>query len=220
MGPHRPELLPRSSSQYLSDSSSIRQSTYPDSTRATQFNLQATLKLSRVRRLVRVGQLDRKANAQEDHDECANLHETLAWLDPSVLVRAKHSHNIVILVDRLAIVPPLLLVPPVGVRVSELTLDARGVLVATVLCDNLSVNRLSIPIPIPLLDIKRAYHARVLGFGKVRIRRVFLIDNALAGHGVGKKCSVLDHREPSRYERSLSQGGDPGDPVGEHLSWR
>lgn len=45
----------------------------------------------------------------------------------------EHAEEVVVFVDRLSVVPPLLLVPPVGVRVAELPLDARRVDVAAVL---------------------------------------------------------------------------------------
>jgi hypothetical protein len=51
----------------------------------------------------------------------------------------------VVLVHRLAKVPPLLLVPPVGVGIAELALDARRVDVAAVLREIVS--------PCALLDL-------------------------------------------------------------------
>jgi hypothetical protein len=61
------------------------------------------------------------------------LHETLPCRNPSVLVWRKQAHLVVVLVDRLSVVPPLLLIPPVRVGVTELPLDGRRVDVAAVL---------------------------------------------------------------------------------------
>lgn len=50
-----------------------------------------------------------------------------------VLEWREHSHDIVVLVEWLAVVTALLLVPPVGVWIAELALDGRWVDIAAVL---------------------------------------------------------------------------------------
>ena len=52
-----------------------------------------------------------------------------------VLLRTEHSQDIIVLVHWLSEVPSLLLIPPVAVRVSELPLDGRGILVVAILSD-------------------------------------------------------------------------------------
>jgi hypothetical protein len=51
----------------------------------------------------------------------------------SVFLRAENTQNIIVLVDRLSEVPSFLLIPPVTVRVSKLSLDSRWVRIIAVL---------------------------------------------------------------------------------------
>lgn len=108
-------------------------STYPNSSRTAQFLQQTVLELTRIRDLVGVRELDAVAETEEGNDEGANLGKTLAGRDPSVFVRRKHAQEIVVLVHGLAKVATLLGVPPLGVGIAKLALDARGVDVAAVL---------------------------------------------------------------------------------------
>lgn len=112
--------------------------TYPNSTSSSEFLLQASLKLAGVRLLVRIDSLHHPAQAEHGSNENGGLEETLRRRDPGVLVRAEQAQCIVVLVHRLAVVPPLLLIPPVGVRVAELSLDLGRVDVAAVLRDIVS----------------------------------------------------------------------------------
>lgn len=123
--------------------------TCPDTTSSAQLPLQAALKLPRVADPVGVRQLYSVAHTEEDGHECANLRQSLAGGNPCVLIRGEHAHDIVVLVHRLAKVPPLLLVPPVGMGIAELALDAGRVDVAAVLReivspgnDNVRIRRL------------------------------------------------------------------------------
>lgn len=112
--------------------------TYPRCTRAPKLPLQSALKLARERRPVRVRRLDNVADAQEGGDEGRDLDEALSRADPGVLVRREDAHLVVVLVAGLAVVPPLLLVPPVAVGVAELSLDWGGLDVASVLFETVS----------------------------------------------------------------------------------
>lgn len=111
----------------------MRRITYPCGTSTSQLSLKPTLKLSWERWPVGVEGLDTKKNTAQRNEERANLHQALAGGNPGVLVWGEHAEDIVVLVDGLAIVSPLLLVPPVGVRVAELALDRGRLDVSTVL---------------------------------------------------------------------------------------
>lgn len=83
--------------------------------------------------LVGVVKADNTAQAQEGHNEHSEVEEALAGADVVVLLGTEDTENLVILVDRLAEVTLLLLVPPAAVGISELTLHAGRVLVVAIL---------------------------------------------------------------------------------------
>ena len=66
-------------------------------------------------------------------DEAADLKQTLSWGCMCVFFRREHAQNIVIFVYWLAKVTTFLFVPPVAMRIAELTFDTRRVDVATIL---------------------------------------------------------------------------------------
>lgn len=107
--------------------------THPHSAHPAQLPIQTTLILLRHRWPVgiclRHGEDQRTDAAQEaqPHDRGA------AGGHMVVLVQREDAQNVVVLVDRLAPIPPLLLVGPVAVGVAVLALDARRVDVAAVL---------------------------------------------------------------------------------------
>jgi hypothetical protein len=61
------------------------------------------------------------------------VEETLARSDMGVLLRTEDTQDIIVLMDQLAKVPPLLLVPPAFVGVSELALLTGRVRVVAIL---------------------------------------------------------------------------------------
>ena len=107
--------------------------THPDCTRATKLSLQSTLKLPREGGLVGIVEIDNTSNAKERCDESANHDQAWTGRSPSVLPRRKHAENIVVFVYRFTKVSSLLGIPPVGVGITELSLDSRGVDVAAIL---------------------------------------------------------------------------------------
>lgn len=109
--------------------------THPRCTRAPELSLQSVFKLARERRPVRVCRLDHVADAQKGGDEGSDLDEAPPWADPGVLVRREDAQLVEVLVAGFAVVPPILLVPPVAVGVAELSLDWGGLDVASVLCE-------------------------------------------------------------------------------------
>ena len=50
-----------------------------------------------------------------------------------ILPEREHSHDIIVLMNRFTEIAPLLLVPPVGIRIPELSLDSWRIEVAAVL---------------------------------------------------------------------------------------
>lgn len=111
----------------------ILEKAYPDGALSSQFPLQTSLEFSRERYTIRVGCFDRIQHGKECRDEGSNLQQALSWRHPCVFVGCEHAQNVVVLVQRLAKILSLLLVPPVTVRVSELPLDWRGLNVTAVL---------------------------------------------------------------------------------------
>lgn len=83
--------------------------------------------------LVGVVEADNAAHTEESGDEHAEVQEALASTDVGILLRTENTENFVLLVDRLAKVSLLLLIPPAAVRVSESALHAGRVLVTTIL---------------------------------------------------------------------------------------
>lgn len=98
-----------------------------------QLPLQPPRKRPRHARLVRVELINYSAEAEDAGDEGAQQHEAEARLVVGVGFGRKDAQDVVVLVDGLAVVAALLLVPPVGVGVAELALDGWGVDVAAVL---------------------------------------------------------------------------------------
>lgn len=84
-------------------------------------------------RLVGVVEADNAAKAQEGSDEHSQVEETLAGGDVGILFRAEDTENLVVLVNWLAKVALLLLIPPAAIWVSELALHSGRVLVAAIL---------------------------------------------------------------------------------------
>ena len=107
--------------------------TYPDGTLPTQFLLEAILELPRCGRAIGIEQSDDASKAEDSRDKGTKLKSALARSDVRVLVGREYGKHVVVLMHRLAKVPPLLLVPPICVRIAELTLDSWWVHVAPVL---------------------------------------------------------------------------------------
>ena len=107
--------------------------TYRHSTRTSQLFLHPVWKSPRSSGLVWVGEAHKTAETQEGCYKATQVEESLAGSDVGVLLRTEDAQNIVILVDRLAKVPPLLLVPPLMGRVSELALLTGRVRVLAIL---------------------------------------------------------------------------------------
>ncbi len=113
-----------------------------------------------------------------------------------------------ILVHRLAKVPSLLLVPPVGMGVAELALDAGRVDVAAVLREIVS------PPTVGSFACSSTHHLGILLRSERGIIRVgiFLFDSALADYGLGEEGSLLDNGESARGgERNRAEGRRPHD---------
>lgn len=108
------------------------------STWPSEFSVQSPRKRPRCTRLIRVNWIDSHAQPHDRRYETSQQKEALCRLEVRVLFRREHAQDIVVLVHGLAVVAPLLLVPPVGVGVTELALLGRRVDVATVLCRSVS----------------------------------------------------------------------------------
>ena len=98
-----------------------------------QLLLQSIRERSRRTRPVGVREIDGGEERSERGNEAADQEEGLARGGMGVLLEGEDAEDVVVLMDGLAVVAALLLVPPVGVRVAELTLLARRVNVAAVL---------------------------------------------------------------------------------------
>lgn len=110
--------------------------TYQQSTRTSQLLLQSIGEGSWNTWLVWVVEAYDTAETQECSDEAAQVEQALARGDMSVLFRTEYTQDIIILVDRLSKVASFLLIPPVTVGVSELTLHTRGIRVNAALYTN------------------------------------------------------------------------------------
>lgn len=115
---------------------------YQQSTRSAQFLLQTIRKGARSTRLVRVELLDGVAKASERGDKRAKQDPAPVRREVGVVPSTEHAVEIVVLVEGLAQVATLLLVPPVCVRVAVLALHRRRVDVAAVLQWSIAVSRI------------------------------------------------------------------------------
>lgn len=118
---------------------------YRHSIGTTQLLLQAIDVGLRNTGLVGVVKADNTANAQEGRDEHSQVEEALAGADVGVLLGTEDTENFIVLVDRLAKVALLLLVPPAAVGISVLTLHAGGVLVTAILEMSVNIRQLTGP---------------------------------------------------------------------------
>jgi hypothetical protein len=107
--------------------------THQKGIRATQLLVQAVWECPGSTRLVGIEKADYTAESEKSYDESTELEQALAGGHMGILLGTENAQNFVLLMDGFAKVSPFLLVPPVAVRVSECTLDAGRVLVATVL---------------------------------------------------------------------------------------
>lgn len=107
--------------------------TYSNGTGATKLLLQSTFEFAGVCGLVGIVEVDESGDTEEGSDKGANHDEAGARRGPGVLPGRKDAEHIVVLVDGLTKVSSLLGIPPLGVGITVLSLDARGVDVAAVL---------------------------------------------------------------------------------------
>lgn len=110
-----------------------RIATYRDSVRTAQLLLQSVDVDLGNAGLVGVVEADNTAQAKESCHEHSEVTESPAGADMRVLLGTEDTENFVVLMDRLAEVALLLLVPPSAIRISELTLHAGRVLVVAIL---------------------------------------------------------------------------------------
>lgn len=107
--------------------------TYSNGTLSSQLSLQASLKLAWGCWHVRVDCFDRVTYAEESRDKDSNLRQSLSRSNPCVFICCEHAQGVVVLVQRLSEVLPLLLVPPIAVRVTELPLYRGRLDITTIL---------------------------------------------------------------------------------------
>lgn len=107
--------------------------TYPDCPVTSQLLVQPARKLPWCTRLIGICEGDGEKQPGDCRDECGHHDCALAWCRPCVLFWREDAQNVIVLVARLAKVALLLLVPPVGIGISELSLLKRRVDIATVL---------------------------------------------------------------------------------------
>lgn len=106
---------------------------HPQCTRTSKLFLQTTLERPRCTRPVRICRVDSKAESTNTaQEEGPHGHAHLSSHD-IVLFQREHAHDIFIFVDWFTEIPSLLLVGPVAVGVSILSLDSWRVDIATVL---------------------------------------------------------------------------------------
>lgn len=103
--------------------------------------------------LVGVVKADNTAQAQKGRNEHSQVAETLAGADVGVLLRTEDTENLIVLVDGLAEVALLLLVPPAAVGISVLTLHGGRVLVTTILDMSVNTRQLTRPAKLPRVAV-------------------------------------------------------------------
>ena len=111
----------------------LKLSTHGHSTRAAELPIKTTRESSRDRCLVGVELTDSTHQDEDGSDKGTEEEGTVAGLEVGVGFGREETKSVVVLVDGLAKVATLLLVPPVAVRVAEGALDCWRVDVSTVL---------------------------------------------------------------------------------------
>lgn len=110
-----------------------RCTTHPDGARTAKLCLQPILVRLGDANLVGVVELGDSAEAEDTDNETAHEDKSPAGLEVVIVVERQGSENIMILVNRLAVVAPVLLVEPVAVGITLRSQLGRGVDVATIL---------------------------------------------------------------------------------------
>lgn len=187
---------------------------HPDCSRTTKLSLQSTLKLPREGGLVGIVKINKTSNAKERCDESANHHKARASRRPSVLPRREHAENIVVFVYRLTKVPSLLGIPPVGVGVTKLSLDSRGIDIAAIL-------RIALKLVICRSDgviwATATNHLGVFGCRHLRGLGVFLVKSLLVRVMLWVKASSLNNGCSAGSHEAVAQGRCAQNSLREHL---
>jgi hypothetical protein len=108
-------------------------STHRNSTRTTKLPVKTTGEGSWDTGLVRVELADNTHQDEDGSDKGTEEEGTVAGLEVGVGLGGEDSEGVVVLVDGLAEVATLLLVPPIAVRVAEGAFDCWGVDISAVL---------------------------------------------------------------------------------------
>jgi hypothetical protein len=106
---------------------------HPHRTRTTKLRIKPSVVLFWSTRPIWI--IDRGCIHTAQHYRCQYSPDesTSSWRHMCVFIEREHSQNIIVLVNWFAKIPPLLLVPPICVRVSKLSLDHGRVEVPAVL---------------------------------------------------------------------------------------
>lgn len=114
--------------------------TYGDSAGAAKFSIKTTRECSRDSGLVGIELTDDAHEDKDRADEGTEEDGAEAGLEVRVGLGGEEAESVVVLVDGLAKVTTLLLVPPIAVGVTEGALDCRRVYVAAVLFTSRSID--------------------------------------------------------------------------------
>jgi len=106
---------------------------YPDSQRPAELGFESIWKCPGDTNLIGIEEASYASQTEHTDDKCSEQHSTPSRREVGVLFRSEDSKNIVIFVDWFAVVTSLLLVPPVAVGVTELSLDGGRVDVPAIL---------------------------------------------------------------------------------------
>lgn len=124
--------------------------THRQGTWTTQLGLKSTRECSWHAGLVWVVASNNAHQAEHGRDKGSKQQKSETGLVVGVGLRREDAQDVIVLVDGLAVVAALLLVPPVLVWVTQLALDWRWLWVAAVLCYGLTrpprLNATTIPI--------------------------------------------------------------------------
>lgn len=128
--------------------------THPQCSWSAELCLQAIREGSRRTWFVRVCEVHNSAHASAYSDGTANQEKGFSGSEMRIFLGREHTQNVVVFVYWLPKVPPLLLVPPVAVRISKLPLYWRRVDVAAVLYRSEYVQLRCFIVDKPYLDLQ------------------------------------------------------------------
>lgn len=107
--------------------------THQQSPLSSQLPIQPTWEGSWHTRFVGIIHAHDPTQCSDGCNRASQQEKPLRWCEMPILLRTEHAQNVIVFVNRFAKVAPLLLVPPIAIRVSKLSWLSRRVDITAIL---------------------------------------------------------------------------------------